>query len=140
MHLSSIETEAHHFDAFAKYRRRLYNCKKHAAYLCTMSSDRENPEQIPSEENVDQTKAVVSDQGGVVGERKAVDVKDYPKAAAIGQILKDLEFPADKEKIVEYAGRARPQSEEILSDLQKIEERRYENVSDVTKAAGLVRQ
>jgi hypothetical protein len=29
---------------------------------------------------------------------------------------------------------------EILSDLQKIGERQYENVSDVTKAAGLVRQ
>jgi glycerol dehydrogenase-like iron-containing ADH family enzyme len=105
-----------------------------------MSSDRENPEQIPSEENIDQTKAMVSEQGGVSGERKAVDVKDYPKAAAIGQILKDLDFPADKEKIIEYAERARPQSEEILQDLQKIEERQYENVSDVTKAAGLVRQ
>jgi hypothetical protein len=105
-----------------------------------MSSDRENPEQIPSETNTDQTKAVVSEQGGVAGERKAVDVKDYPKAAAMGQILKDLDFPADKGKIVEYAQRARPQSEEVLSDLQKIEDRQYENVSDVTKAAGLVRQ
>jgi Protein of unknown function (DUF2795) len=51
-----------------------------------------------------------------------------------------LEFPADKKKIVEYVERARPQSEEILSDLHKIEERQYNNVSDVTKAAGLVRQ
>jgi hypothetical protein len=105
-----------------------------------MSSDRENPEQIPSEENVGETKAMVSEQAAVAGERKVVDVKDYPKAAAIGQILKDLDFPADKKKIVEYAERARPQSEEILSDLQKIEERQYNNVSDVTKAAGLVRQ
>lgn len=105
-----------------------------------MSLDRENPEQIPSEENVGETKAMVSEQAGVAGERKVVDVKDYPKAAAIGQILKDLDFPADKEKIVEYAERARPKSEEILSDLQKIEERQYNNVSDVTKAAGLVRQ
>ncbi|MDQ4013486.1 MAG: DUF2795 domain-containing protein [Thermoproteota archaeon] len=105
-----------------------------------MSSDRENPEQIPSEENVGETKAMVSEQAGVAGERKVVDVKDYPKAAAIGQILKDLDFPADKKKIVEYAERARPQSEEILSDLQKIEERQYNSVSDVTKTAGLVRQ
>ena len=105
-----------------------------------MSSDRENPEQIPSEENVGETKAMVSEQAAVAGERKVVDVKDYPKAAAIGQILKDLDFPADKEKILGYAERARPQSEEILSDLQKIEERQYNNVSDVTKAAGLVRQ
>ncbi|HKG71035.1 MAG TPA: hypothetical protein VKA87_03995 [Nitrososphaeraceae archaeon] len=36
--------------------------------------------------------------------------------------------------------RARPQSEEILSDIQKIEDKQYANVSDVTRAAGLVRQ
>jgi Protein of unknown function (DUF2795) len=83
---------------------------------------------------------MVSEQGGVLGERKEVDVKDYPKAAAIGQILKDLNFPAEKKRIIEYAERAKPQSEEILSDLQKIEERQYENISDVTKATGLVRQ
>jgi hypothetical protein len=50
-----------------------------------MSSDRENPEQIPSEENVGETKAMVSEQAGVAGERKVVDIKDYPKAAAIGR-------------------------------------------------------
>jgi Protein of unknown function (DUF2795) len=83
---------------------------------------------------------MVSEQGGVLGERKEVDVKDYPKAAAIGQILKDLNFPAEKKRIIEYAERAKPQSEEILSDLQKIEERQYENISDVTKAIGIVRQ
>ncbi|AFU60215.1 hypothetical protein Ngar_c33000 [Candidatus Nitrososphaera gargensis Ga9.2] len=80
---------------------------------------------------------MVSEQGGVSGERKEVDVKDYPKAAAIGQILKDLDFPADKKK-KERTGRATPQSEEILPDLQRIEERQYGSVSDVTKATGLV--
>ena len=105
-----------------------------------MSSDRENPEQIPSEENVGETKAMVSEQAGVAGERKEVDVKDYPKAAAIAQVLKDLEFPADKNQIIDCVERARPQSEEILSDIQKIEDKRYESVSDVTRAAGLVRQ
>jgi hypothetical protein len=64
-------------------------------------------------------------------------VKDYPKAAALAQVLKDLEFPADKKQIVDYVERARPQSEEILPDIQKIEDRRFENVSDVTRAAGL---
>ena len=46
-------------------------------------SERENPEQIPSKGNVEQTKAMLSEQGGVSGERKEVDVKDYPRAAAI---------------------------------------------------------
>jgi hypothetical protein len=106
-----------------------------------MSSDRrENPEQIPSSHNEKQTKAMASEQATIEGERKEVDVKDYPKAAAIAQVLKDLDFPADKKQIVDYVERARPQSGEILSDIQKIEDKRYESVSDVTKAAGLVKQ
>jgi hypothetical protein len=36
----------------------------------------------------------VSEQGGVEGQRKEVNVEDYPKAAALGQILKDVDFPA----------------------------------------------
>ncbi len=105
-----------------------------------MSSDRrENPEQIPSSYNRGETEARLSEQSGIEGERKEVDVKDYPKAAAIAQILKDLQFPANKKQILDCVERARPQSEEILSDIQKIEDKRYENVSDVTKAAGLIR-
>lgn len=105
-----------------------------------MSLDkRENPEQIPSARNEGQTKTMVSEQGGTEGGRKEVVVKDYPKAAAIAQVLKDMEFPAGKKQIVDYVERSRPQSEEILPDIQKIEDRRYENVSEVTKAAGLVR-
>ncbi len=108
--------------------------------LLHMSSDRrENPEQIPSSHDEGQIKAMVSEQAGVEGERKEVDVKDYPKAAAIAQVLKDLEFPADKKQILDCVERARPQSEEILSDIQKIEDKRYESVSDVTNAAGLVK-
>jgi hypothetical protein len=105
----------------------------------TPKASRENPDQIPSSENIGETSARVSEQGGVPGERKEVDVKDYPKAAAVGQVLKDLEFPADKKKILEYAERATPQSNEILEDLRGIQERKYNNVSEVAQAAGLVR-
>ncbi|MEW6604219.1 MAG: hypothetical protein AB1351_05965 [Thermoproteota archaeon] len=43
--------------------------------------------------------------------------------------------------MVQYVQRSRPQGEEILlSYIQKIEDRQYESVSDVTKAAGLVMQ
>jgi hypothetical protein len=113
------------------------------AYYLTngLSSDRrESPEQIPSSHNEGQARAMENEQARIQGERKEVDVKDYPKAAALAQVLKDLEFPADKKRIVDYVERARPQSEEILPDIQKIEDRRYENVSDITRAAGLVRQ
>src|SRR5205085_4259110 len=109
---------------------------------CLMSSSgtRENPEQIQSKDNAGETSAVISEQGGVPGQIKEIDVKDYSKAAAIGQILKDLDFPADKKMIVEYADRARPQSEEVLQHLRRIEDRQYKNVSDVAQAAGIVRQ
>src|SRR5918993_4643334 len=104
-----------------------------------MSSDRrENPEQIPSSHNQGETKAMSGKQARIEGERKEVDVKDYPKASAIAQVFKDLEFPADKKQIVDCVERARPQSEEILY-IQKIEDKQYQNVSDVTKATGLVR-
>lgn len=106
-----------------------------------MSSDkRENPEQIPSSHDERQTKSMVNEQARIEGERKEVDVKDYPKTAAIAQVLKDLEFPADKKQIIDYVERARPQSEEILSDIQKIEDKHYQNVSEVARAAGLVKQ
>jgi len=106
-----------------------------------MSSDRrENPEQIPSSHNEGQARAMENEQARIQGERKEVDVKDYPKAAAVAQVLKDLQFPADKKQIVDYVERARPQSDEILSDIHKIEDKHYANVSDVTRAAGLVKQ
>jgi hypothetical protein len=106
-----------------------------------MSSDRrENPQQIPSSHNEEQARAMENEQARIQGERKEVDVKDYPKAAALAQVLKNLEFPADKKQIIDCVERARPQSEEILSDIQKIEDKHYENVSDVTRAVGLVRQ
>ena len=44
----------------------------------------------------------VSDQTGVERQRKGVNVEDYPKSVSIGQILKDLEFPADKQKIIQH--------------------------------------
>lgn len=44
-------------------------------------------------------------------ERKELDVIEYPKAAAITQVLKDLEFPENKEqKLVDCMERARPQT------------------------------
>jgi hypothetical protein len=44
-----------------------------------------------------------------------------------------MEFPANKNKVIEYV------KEEILAALQqKLDEREYKNVSDVTTTAGLV--
>ena len=61
--------------------------------------------------------------------------------AAVARILKDLHFPANKEDIIEYTEQKRstmPESNEILSVLQQIEEKVYNNVAEITKAAGLI--
>jgi hypothetical protein len=105
------------------------------------TSKRENIEQIPKEDDPQgKTGQVISEQSGIEGQRKEVNVESYSKVASLGQILKDMEFPADKNKVIEYVKSSNVQNkEEILSALQqKLEEREYKNVSDVTTAAGLV--
>ena len=101
----------------------------------------ENVEQIPTEYNEERTQSVIRKQNQIKGEARSKTVNDFPYSAAIAQVLKDLEFPTDKEKIIEFIQKQQsknPQSREILSILQQIEEKQYKNVSDVTKSAALV--
>ena len=52
-----------------------------------------------------------------------------------------MEFPADKNKVIEYVKQSSnaQNKEEVLAALQqKLEEREYKNVSDVTTTTGLV--
>jgi hypothetical protein len=106
---------------------------------------RENPDQIPRGDDAQsETGRVVSEQAGVQGQRKEVNVESYSKVAEIGQILKDMDFPADKNKIISYArqqessAHGNKNTEDILSALQNLQEREYKNVSDVTTALGMV--
>ena len=83
----------------------------------------------------------VSEQSGVEGQRKEVNVDDYPKAAAMGQLLKDVDFPADKQKIIKHVQQKSgnySDGQSVLSTLQNIEDKQYQNVAEVTKAAGVV--
>ena len=101
----------------------------------------ENKEQIPSERGPEgQTGKIISEQNAIEGQRKEVNVESYSDVAEIGQILKDLEFPAEKDKILEFIrDKITPVNKErIYSALSKIEDKEYKNVSDVTTAAGLV--
>ncbi len=112
------------------------------------TSKRENPDQIPQEDDPQgKTGGVVSEQAGVQGQRKEVNVESYSKVAAIGQILKDMDFPADKNRIISFARQQQDSAasnkniadrEDILSALQNLEQREYKNVSDVTTALGMV--
>ena len=103
------------------------------------NSKRGDPSQIPKgEEDVPaEVQKVVSEEGGIEGQRKEVNVESYSKVASLGQILKDLEFPASKNNIVQFVQQKSPNSD-LISALKKIDDRQYQNVSDVSKAAGMV--
>ena len=101
----------------------------------------QNREQIPTEHGPEgQTGKVISEQNAIEGQRKEVNVESYSDVAEIGQILKDLEFPAGKDKILDFIrDKITPvDKERIYSALSKIEDKKYKNVSDVTIASGLV--
>ena len=106
------------------------------------TSKLEKKQQIPTEYNEEQTLRTIRKQEQIDGQTRTKTINDFPYAAAIAQVLKDLEFPADKVKIINFLLQQQSkdlQSREILSILHQIEEKRqYNNIADITKAAGLV--
>jgi hypothetical protein len=108
--------------------------------MSTNSNKKIKDEQIPSRQNEDQTQRMAQEQNQVYGERRDKDVTDFPRAAALGQALKGLEFPAEKNKIIQYLQQSEdnPDCQKMVPILEKIQDKQYANVVDVTKAAGLV--
>jgi Protein of unknown function (DUF2795) len=77
----------------------------------------------------------------IAGQRRQQTVTDMPRAAAFGQALRDLRFPADKKRILLFLqerSNTNPDYKQIVALLDNVEDRQYQNISDVTKAAGLV--
>ncbi len=103
-------------------------------------SSRENREQIPKRSNEEQTKDAARRQENIPGESREKSVSDFPKAAALGQALTEMKFPADKNSIVRFLQESTNQeTREILPVVQRIEDRSYNSVSEVAQAAELVR-
>jgi len=103
--------------------------------------NQEKNDQIPRSSGPEsQTGRMISEQNAVEGQRKEVNVENYALVSEIGQLLKDVGFPADKNKILEFVrGHHVVQNkEEILDVLSDLEDKSYKNVSDVTTSAGLV--
>lgn len=101
----------------------------------------EKRQQIPTEYNEEQTLRVIRKQDQIAGEARNKTINDFPYAATIAQALKDLEFPADKEKIIEFLQQQQskdPQIREVLTIIQQQiqEQKEYKNVADITKAQG----
>src|SRR5215813_934 len=107
-----------------------------------ISTNNDNPsnssvqkDQIPTEYNEEQTLRVIRKQHGLSGEARDKTIYDFPYTAAVAHILKDVHFPASKQKIIQHTEQKRstmPESNEILSVLQQIEEKEYNNVAEVT--------
>jgi len=101
--------------------------------------ERENRDQIPTEYNAEQTQRALRKQDRVEGGQRDKTVIDFPQAAALGQVLKDLDFPADRSTLVSFVEQSsRPERNEVLPLVQKLQKREYRNVSEVAEAARLV--
>jgi hypothetical protein len=102
-----------------------------------MSSEREKSDQIPNSNNDEQTQRIVNDQDNIPGQRKEVQ-GNYGQLASIGQILKDFDFPATKDKIIEYVkSKNNSVDSNVLQKLQNIDDKEYQNSAEVASAAGL---
>jgi Protein of unknown function (DUF2795) len=105
-----------------------------------MASSENRDEQIPSRQNEEETQRMTEKQNQVAGERREKEVLDFPRAAAVGQVLIGLNFPADRDEIIDHIrrqSRTNPDCEKMIPIVEKIENRQYSNAADVTQATGL---
>ena len=101
----------------------------------------EKKEQIPTDDGPEsKTGKIINDQNAIEGQRKEVNVESYSGVAKLGQLLKDLDFPAQKSKILQCIKQAEDfkNKEDVMKALNALEEKSYYSVSDVATAAGLV--
>ena len=74
----------------------------------------EIPVQIPKEDVSGEVEKVISEQGGIEGQRKEVNVESDSKTASLGQILKDLDFPTSKDMILQFIQQKSPKTDSII--------------------------
>ena len=98
------------------------------------SNKRVNPEQIPKEDVSAEVEKVTSEQGGIEGQRKEVNVENVFKDCNTRTNIKGSDFPASKDKIVPRFDQQKDPDDSLLSLIRKIDDKQYQNVSDVTKA------
>ncbi len=85
-------------------------------------------------------------QDKLPGQKRTKIVSDFTYTTVIAQLLKNLDFPAHKNTIIQFAiGQDSEtidssQIREMLSLLQQIQEKHYKNVSDIIQALDLVRE
>ncbi|VFJ15152.1 DUF2795 domain-containing protein [Candidatus Nitrosocosmicus franklandus] len=98
-------------------------------------------EQIPESQGPEsQTGKIINQQNVTEGQRKEVNVESYSGVSKLADILKDVSFPAPKSKILDYVVQSEDfdEKDSIISALNKLKDRTYNGVSDLTSSAGLV--
>jgi hypothetical protein len=85
----------------------------------------------------------VTRQDMLHGQKRTKIVSDFRYATVIAQLLKDFDFPAHKNTIIQYILDQESESinsREVLSLLQQIQEKYYKNVNDIMQSLDLVRK
>lgn len=79
-------------------------------------------------------------KGGKAGGRKAV--KSAPSAAALSKILAGVDFPKEKEELIQYAERNASNVkalEKILQTMQKLPDKKYQSMAEIQEGLSKVR-
>jgi Protein of unknown function (DUF2795) len=104
--------------------------------------NRTNPD-IASKNSERQITDNVTRQDMLHGQKRTKIVSDFRYATVIAQLLKDFDFPAHKNTIIQYILDQESESinsREVLSLLQQIQEKYYKNVNDIMQSLDLVRK
>ena len=88
----------------------------------------------------DQNENTIDRQNNIPGQQKEVNVKDYPYASELANLLKDMEYPADKNKVLNFIKSIGSTDKNIMELLEKIDDKKYSNSADVINATGLVKR
>jgi hypothetical protein len=89
---------------------------------------------------------IASKQDKLPGQKRTKIVSDFKYPVVIAQLLKDFDFPAHKNTIIQFTLDKESESidssqiREMLSLLQQIQEKYYKNVSNIIDALDLVRR
>jgi Protein of unknown function (DUF2795) len=76
----------------------------------------------------DQNENTINEQNNIPGQQKEVNVKDYPYASELANLLKDIEYPTGKNKIINFIKSIGNTDQNIMELIEKIEEdKRYNN-------------
>ena len=85
-----------------------------------------------------QNNSNAEEQNNVMGQKKEVNVTDYPYTTELANLLKDMEYPANKNKILDFIKSAGNTDNTIVELIEKIEDIQCNNSAEVINSTGLV--